>query len=321
MSDTDNDPFRVLRPEDHDTSDHYDAAPALARLRDVAVPESFQNPEAAARYYQMDEDLEVAVNMAIAVGAPLLVTGEPGTGKTQVAWYLGRYFGTRVFPYQVRSNATAEDLKYEFDAVGYLRTTREGAADADAPRERFLQHRALWLAYRHEKPAVLLIDEIDKAPRDFPNDLLLELAEHRFRHPLDPQQWIEPAGGPPIVVVTSNAERRLPDAFLRRCIVHHIELTDDLLKAAVAAHFSGEGGSFPRLPAAVKEAALARFAELRREGRLSRRPATAELLTWLAILAARGVEEATLRRAPLGELPALAALIKDHEDRRLLRGG
>jgi len=162
---------------------------------------------------------------------------------------------------------------------------------------------------------VLLIDEIDKAPRDFPNDLLHELDQHRFPHPFIKNQWIEPrCGRPPIVVVTSNDERRLPDAFLRRCIFHHIALTPELVKDAVEAHAL----DFPDLDRATRDAARERFWELRDSG-IDKKPSTAELLVWLCILSARGIDADPLRQAPLAELPGIGALVKDKGDRELLQ--
>ncbi len=173
-----------------------------------------------------------------------------------------------------------------------------------------LRPQALWQAYEEPGPSVLLIDEIDKAPRDFPNDLLLELDQHAFRHPFRDEQVSPKHNKPPIVVITSNVERRLPDAFLRRCIFYHIELTDELVKNAVRAR----AGDFPHLDPAAQDVALERFWELHQHERLQKRPSTAEVLVWMAILSARGVSEAALRHADLHKLPGLHALIKDKGD-------
>src|SRR3954447_10103617 len=170
-----NDTFHVVRRIDN--PDTHNATAARQRLESRRLPTALHNLAESAKFFQLDRRLETAINMALAVGAPLLLTGEPGTGKTQVAWYLGWYFGIPVFPYQVRSTATADDMKYDFDAMAYLRNAQQ----KDVPersRETFLRPKALWQAYDCEIPSVLLIDEIDKAPRDFPNDLLLELANH-----------------------------------------------------------------------------------------------------------------------------------------------
>jgi len=317
---TDPDAFRLLQRLE--TADGHDATAARDRLAAREAPKALHDPEEAARHFQLSPALETAINMALAVESPLLLTGEPGTGKTQVAWYLGWYFSIPVFDYQVRSNSTAEDLKYDFDAVAYLRTAQPGSAggpeadgdgDGDGSRERhredFLRPKALWRAYACETDSVLLIDEIDKAPRDFPNDLLHELEVHRFRHPFRKQDIKPVTGRAPIVVVTSNAERRLPDAFLRRTISHHIELTEELVRAAVRAR----AGDFPRLDEPTRQEAVHRFWEVRERENLRKKPSTAELLVWLAILSARGTRADQLR-VPLADVPALAALVKDRED-------
>jgi MoxR-like ATPase len=221
------DTFRLVRRTDQpDTHDH---KAARERLEARRLPKAQHNLAESARYFQLDRHLETAINMALAVGAPLLLTGKPGTGKTQVAWYLGWYFNIPVFAYQVRSTSTADDMKYDFDAVAYLRNAQHPNEPA-LQRQEFLHKRALWLSYECDTASVLLIDEIDKAPRDFPNDLLLELDQHRFQHPFLNEVITPRSGTPPIVVITSNVERRLPDAFLRRCIFHHIELTEQLVR-------------------------------------------------------------------------------------------
>ena len=264
------------------------------------VADKLTNHRESAPHYQLEPGLETAINMALAVGAPLLVTGDPGTGKTQLAWFLGSYFGIEVRPFLVKSTSTARDLQYEFDAVGYLqaayaaeRSTEHGAEKRH--RGDFLEAGPLWRAYEDEAPSVLLIDEIDKAPRDFPNDLLHELDQ------------------PPIVVITSNVERRLPGPFLRRCVFHHIELTPKLVNDAVAARLQ----DFPKLPGDVRQRAIERFWELH-GCELRKAPSTAELLVWLAVLNALEVGQEALD-ASLSELPALGTLVKDKDDLERLR--
>lgn len=298
------------------------ARQALARCR---LPPTLGDHRQAARHYRPSVELLTAVNMAIQVAAPLLLTGEPGTGKTQVADFIGDYFAIPVFKFQVRSTSSAEDMKYDFDAVGYLHwaqsaghqvatRVRRDMLKPRAARRSFLKPRALWQAYTCEGPSVVLIDEIDKAPRDFPNDLLHELDQHCFQHPFDDTEWITPKSGrPPILVVTSNDERRLPDAFLRRCIFHRIELTPELIEAAVAAHL----GDFPQLDADTRKAARERFWQLRASD-LDKKPSTAELLVWLCILSARGTTAEELRSRPLAELPGIGALVKDAQDREVI---
>lgn len=300
-----------------------DPAKARRALEARSVADQLTDHRASAADYQLSPGLETAVNMALAVGSPLLVTGEPGTGKTQLAWFLGTYFGIQVRPFLVKSTSTARDLQYEFDAVGYLREAyaARGGEDAAPGKERheFLQPGPLWQAYSDPSPSVLLIDEIDKAPRDFPNDLLHELDQGWFPHPFkkdgqgEPLRVPETKSKPPIVVITSNIERRLPGPFLRRCVFFHIELDKPLVQAAIDARRD----DLKQLSKEVKALAIERFWDLR-DGELQKPPSTAELLVWLAVLQAQGVETGALQ-SHLAELPALGCLIKDQDDMERLR--
>jgi MoxR-like ATPase len=293
----------------------HDAGAARKRLCAQQIPEALRDFRESARTFEVTEALEVAINTALAVGAPLLVTGEPGTGKTQIAYYLGWYFGIEVHAYQVRSTSVADDMKFDFDAVAYLRAAQHPEEDGRRERSEFVQKKALWLAYESREPCVLLVDEIDKAPRDFPNDLLLELDKHEFRHPFREEMIRPQAPRPPLVVITSNAERRLPDAFLRRCIFHHIVLDEDLIRRAVRAR----ARDFPRLDDATTGKAIERFWEIRKRDAIQKPPGTGELLVWLSVLSARGSQARDLE-GHLADLPALGALIKDHQDLESLRG-
>ncbi|MCP5197232.1 MAG: MoxR family ATPase [Gammaproteobacteria bacterium] len=292
------------------------------------------HPQAALRY-QPSKELLLAINMALHTGSPLLLTGEPGTGKTQAADFVGKYFDIPVFKFLVKSTSTAQDLMYEFDAVGYLHWAQSAGCrstpaeqpssqkiteETEAVRRGFLHPRALWRAYETDGDTVVLIDEIDKASRDFPNDLLHELDQHSFPHPFDQTQWITPRSGRrPVVIVTSNEERRLPDAFLRRCIFHRIELTPALVEAAVESMAGKDGAGFPNLDADTRAAARRRFWDLREVQGLDKKPSTAELLTWLSILSAQRTNVQTLEGCRLADLPALGALIKDAGDLARLR--
>ncbi len=304
--------FDIVRDDDTDPET------ARQRLDQRDLSDSLHDLQHSARLFKPGRALLTAINTALVVEAPLLLTGEPGTGKTQVAYYLRAYFDIDLFAYQVRSASTVDDMKYTFDAVGYLHYAQHGA-DANGPKTRddFLQKNALWQAFECDTASVLLIDEIDKAPRDFPNDLLQELDQYRFKHPF--QNVDIPAEKPrhrPIVIITSNVERRLPDAFLRRCVFHHIELTPELIDAVVAAHL----GDFPHLDADARDTATRCFWALREDPRITKKPSTAELLVWLTVLSVHPARVAELDDNNLGNLFGLSVLIKDKDDWYRLRG-
>lgn len=320
-------PFELIADLPPDPSAHQ-AKEKQQLLARRSLPPFLSDHRAAARHYQPSQPLLLAINMALHTGSPLLLTGEPGTGKTQAADFVGVYFDIPVFKFLVKSTSTAQDLMYEFDAVGYLHWAQAAGRlhddnpdaivrETQAMRRDFLRKRALWQAYDETGDAVVLIDEIDKAPRDFPNDLLHELDQHSFPHPFDEGRMIYPKSKrPPIVIITSNEERRLPDAFLRRCIFHRIELTEELIEKAVESMARGVGvaGGFPHLDDATRNVARQRFWDIRNLAEIEKPPATAELLTWLCILSAQRVDAATLENSTLRSLPAIDALIKDRDD-------
>ncbi|MEM7205001.1 MAG: MoxR family ATPase [Planctomycetota bacterium] len=300
------------------TREGHDPAAARASMHQRGVPRSLHDHTEAAPDYRLSADLETAINTALAVDAPLLLTGAPGTGKTQVAHYLGWFFGLEVFAFHVQSTSTAQELCYDFDAVAYLHWAQhgseapgEGGGDGQPALRRgrgdFVRKRALWRSFDQPNGAVVLIDEIDKAPRDFPNDLLHVLDQQWFEHPFEDRK-IRPQRSP-IVVITSNAERRLPDAFLRRCIHQHLTLTRKLVEDIVQSRLQS---SFPGLSDDVREAAIDRFFELA-DWELTKPPTTAELLSWLAVLAAQGTRAADLQTVRR-DLPGVHALIKLTED-------
>jgi MoxR-like ATPase len=336
-------PFELISRPDPELHRAADKQKLLAQRQPPGFLSSHQR---AALHYQPSDALLLAINMALHTGSPLLLTGEPGTGKTQAADFVGAYFGIPVYKFLVKSTSIAQDLLYEFDAVGYLHWAQATsqrppvgntsqpddlqpspeaiAAETEAVRHGFLHKRALWQAYEESGDAVVLIDEIDKAPRDFPNDLLHELDQHSFPHPFNHTQLIRPCSSrPPIVIATSNEERRLPDAFLRRCIFHRIELTPELVAAAVESmaravpgdsDSMGVGGGFPNLGPEARAMARQRFWDIRQLQEIEKKPSTAELLTWLCILSARRVDASTLERSRLRDLPGIEALIKDYGD-------
>ena len=319
--------FNIVTQPDWEQHGEQQRQQAKAQLKATAPVTAQRNLERAAVNFQTPDGLLDAINAAIVTRSPLLLTGEPGTGKTQVAWFLKRYFDIELFEYQIRSDSQSADLRYDFDAVAYLRdayqvqhATQAGeSAGADQtdmatsdPRSahKYLKPGPLWEAYQHDDECVLLLDEIDKAPRDFPNDVLQELDQHRFAHPFHEKIFVECQGSAPLIVITSNGERRLPDAFLRRCIVFHIELEPELLKKIMQAW----GEQFPHLDTPVREQALKRFMDIRSIQRLSKKPGAAEFLLWLGVLSAQRTSLSALQTDKLSELPALICLIKDHSD-------
>ena len=301
--------FVVVEPADRPDSSRLAAFDAQRR------PSTLASHEEAAAFYRPDAALIRAVNAALIIGAPLLLTGEAGTGKTQVAYWLRAYLGLgaeeRLFPLYVQSTTTARDLLYTFDSVAYFHAANDPRHEGPIDKWKYLRKGPLWRALKPECPrGIVLIDEVDKAPRDFPNDLLHVLDKYEFDVPeVEHHASIDKDRAPPVVVITSNSERKLPEPFLRRCVFHHIELTEALVKRAVEARKA----AFASLSSDAQAKAIDRFFELR-DRPLRKKPATAELLVWLVLLGAHGVDADTIARAQLGELPALGALLKDRDD-------
>lgn len=282
-------------------------APAILRQRPfTGYDASFK---ADARRFVPGEKLDTAINTAIAVGCPLLLTGEPGTGKTQAAYYAAYKLGIEpVIHFQVKSESTARNLLYDFDTVRYFHEANNRAVTT-LNKSDYVEQRHLWEAMVAEHPRVLLIDEIDKAPRDFPNDLLHEIDKMEFTVA---ETGLNIQSGPemrPIVFITSNSERRLPEAFLRRCVYHHINFDDDLVFKTVNHRMD----QFAPLSEGFVHLAVDRFLALRDQS-LRKRPAMGELLVWLRVLSiALGTNEPILER-DLSKLPYLGTLLKDHQD-------
>jgi MoxR-like ATPase len=333
----------------------------LARFQKTkgTIPISAEAPEKFrdAPFYDADEELQTAVELALELKQPLLITGEPGCGKTAAAYWAAWALGldaASLHHVQIRSSATAADMKYEFDNIGYLRESQVAGSRKEAwtpaqeeeVRRRFVRPGPLWSAFESARKhsIILLLDEIDKAPRDFPNDLLHEFDQLEFEVP----EWrvegqplrvsARPAGGPArasatagdpshpfiLMVFTSNGERRLPDAFLRRCVHHHLAFDEQRMLNIVRhradlARKTASGQKLPmvELTDAFIEYAVKRFMVLKRYPELNHQPGLAELLIWLRVVASRGgIDIERLKAMQPGELPYLGLLLKDAEDRR-----
>ena len=256
--------------------------------------------------YIAPPDLAVAVNAAITLERPLLVKGEPGTGKTELARQVAASLGLPILEWNVKSTTRAQQGLYEYDAVSRLRDSQPGEARVHDIGN-YIRKGKLWQAFEAEAKVVLLIDEIDKADIEFPNDLLQELDRMEF-HVYETGATIR-ARHRPVVVITSNNEKELPDAFLRRCFFHYIRFPDaETLKRIVDVHFPG-------LKPRLLDEALNQFLELRGAQGLKKKPSTSELLDWLKLILAEDLSPEDLRR-PAGEmLPRLhGALLKNEQD-------
>ena len=256
--------------------------------------------------YIATRDLEIAVNAAIALERPLLVKGEPGTGKTELARQVAAALGLDLIEWHVKSTTKAQQGLYEYDAVSRLRDSQLGDQRFNDINN-YIRHGKLWDAFTANRKVVLLIDEIDKADIEFPNDLLQELDRMEF-FVYETGETIR-AAHRPIVIITSNNEKELPDAFLRRCFFHYIRFPDaETLTRIVEVHYPGIKQNLVR-------AALTQFYEIREVPGLKKKPSTSEALDWIRLLVADDIEPSDLRGDPKNALPRLhGALLKNEQD-------
>ena len=256
--------------------------------------------------YIATDDLTIAVNAAVALERPLLVKGEPGTGKTELARQVSRALGLKMIEWNIKSTTRAQQGLYEYDAVSRLRDSQLGDARVNDVRN-YIRKGKLWEAFTTNEKVVLLIDEIDKADIEFPNDLLQELDKMAF-YVYETGETIE-ALHRPVVIITSNNEKELPDAFLRRCFFHYIRFPEiDTLRRIVEVHHPGIKDS-------LLTTALTQFYDIRDQAGLKKKPSTSEVLDWLKLLLAEDMTAEDLKMSGKNALPKLhGALLKNEQD-------
>jgi MoxR-like ATPase len=257
--------------------------------------------------YIATDDLKMAVNAAVILQRPLLIKGEPGTGKTMLAEEVAGALGRPLFEWHVKSTTKAQHGLYEYDAVSRLRDSQLGEAKV-ADISNYIVRGKMWEAFDCAEPSVVLIDEIDKADIEFPNDLLRELDRMEF-YVHETRQLVR-AAHRPLIIITSNNEKELPDAFLRRCFFHYIRFPDrDTMAQIVDVHFPG-------IRQALVREAMEAFFELREMPGLKKKPSTSELLDWLKLLMAEEIPAEALRSNDNGKIlpPLHGALLKNEQD-------
>ena len=256
--------------------------------------------------YVATDDLTVAVNAAVTLERPLLVKGEPGTGKTELAKQVAEALGLKMIEWSIKSTTRAQQGLYEYDAVSRLRDSQLGEERVHDVSN-YIKKGKLWQAFEAGEKIVLLIDEIDKADIEFPNDLLQELDKMEF-HVYETGETVR-AEVRPIVIITSNNEKELPDAFLRRCFFHYIRFPDaETMKQIVEVHHPG-------IKPQLLTEALTQFYEIREQTGLKKKPSTSEVLDWLKLLLAEDLTADDLKREGAKSLPTLhGALLKNEQD-------
>ena len=279
---------------------NYDILLQLIKIFETLIMEFSGTKE-----YISTEDLTVSVNASIALEKPLLVKGEPGTGKTELARQVARSLNLQIIEWNIKSTTKAQQGLYEYDAVSRLRDSQLGKTIKDVGK--YIKKGKLWNSFETSKKSVLLIDEIDKADIEFPNDLLQELDKMEF-HVYETGELVK-AKNRPIVIITSNNEKELPEAFLRRCFFHYIQFPElETLKKIVEVYF-------PNIKKSLLESALKTFFKIREMPGLKKKPSTSEALDWIKLLLLEDLDVSDLNGNEKNLLPKLhGALLKNEQD-------